>query len=95
MSWWLAHTSQLRSPGHTWRKRTAIVRGLLAELTLRTGGPAEEARRWVEGVEDPGGVAGAILLRAKAHLGEPGAAGALAAAAEQLRAPGLTAGLPR
>ncbi|HZB71547.1 MAG TPA: adenylate/guanylate cyclase domain-containing protein, partial [Acidimicrobiales bacterium] len=48
------------------RSGTAIVRGLLAEATLRSGGSVDEARRWVEGVEDPGGVAGAILLRARA-----------------------------
>jgi class 3 adenylate cyclase/tetratricopeptide (TPR) repeat protein len=73
---------------------SAIVRGVLAEISLRTGGPPDEARRWLDGAVDPGGVAGAVLLRARTRLGEPGAAAALATAAEQLRAPGLTAGLP-
>jgi class 3 adenylate cyclase len=75
------------------RPGTAIVRGLLAEISLRSGGSVEEAWRWLEDVEDPGGVAGAVLLRARTRLGEPGAAVALATAAEQLRAPGLTADL--
>jgi hypothetical protein len=32
-----------------------------------------------------------VLLRARARLGEPGAAAELATVADQLRAPGLTA----
>jgi len=76
------------------RSGIAIVRGLLAESTLATGGSIDEAAPWLEGVEDPGGVAGAILLRARTRLGEPGAAAALATAVEQLRAPGLAIGLP-
>jgi class 3 adenylate cyclase/tetratricopeptide (TPR) repeat protein len=75
------------------RAGTAIVRGLLAETTLRTGGSRDEVLRWLDGVDDPGGVAGAVLLRARAQLGEPGAAADLAAVAEQLRAPGLTVDL--
>ncbi len=75
------------------RAGTAIVRSLLAEITVRTGGSADEARRWLDGVEDPGGMAGAILLRGRTFLDEPGAAAALATAAERLRAPGLVADL--
>jgi class 3 adenylate cyclase/tetratricopeptide (TPR) repeat protein len=74
------------------RAGTAIVRALLAELTVRTGGSDEEARRWLDGVEDPGGAAGAMLLRARTVLGDPGAAAELATAIEQLRAPGLLVG---
>jgi hypothetical protein len=76
------------------RPGRAIVHGLQAEIAVRTGGTEDEARRWLEDVPDPGGVAGAVLLRARAVLGEPGAAAELAAAAEALRAPGLLRGVP-
>jgi hypothetical protein len=76
------------------RPGLAIVHGLMVEIAVRTGGPEEEARRWLDGVEDPGGVSGAVLLRARAFLREPGAAAELAAAAEALRAPGLLRDVP-
>jgi class 3 adenylate cyclase/tetratricopeptide (TPR) repeat protein len=76
------------------RPGLAIVHGLLAEITLRSGGTEAEARRWLDDVEDPGGLAGAVLLRARTVLREPGAAAALAATAEDLRAPGLLRDLP-
>jgi hypothetical protein len=76
------------------RPGLAIVHGLQAEITVRTGGTEDEARRWLEDVEDPGGVAGAVLLRARAVLREPGAAAELAAVAESLRAPGLLRDVP-
>jgi hypothetical protein len=75
------------------RPGLAIVHGLMAEITVRTGGSAEAAQRWIDEVEDPGGLAGAVLLRARAVLGHPGAAAELAAAAEHLRAPGLLRGV--
>jgi hypothetical protein len=71
------------------RPGITIGRSLLAEVTLRAGGTAEEARRWLEDLHDPGGMAGAILLRARTVLGEPGASAALGSAVEALRAPGL------
>jgi class 3 adenylate cyclase/tetratricopeptide (TPR) repeat protein len=76
------------------RAGTAIVRGLLAEITVRSGGSEDEARRWIDVVEDPGGLAGAVLLRARAWLGDADAARALTAEAEHLRAPGLLTDLP-
>jgi hypothetical protein len=72
----------------------AAARALLAEATVRGGDP-EGARRLLAEVPEPlpGGIAGAILLRPAALLGDPGAHDRLAAEAARLRAPGLLLGV--
>ncbi|MHB8669696.1 MAG: adenylate/guanylate cyclase domain-containing protein [Acidimicrobiales bacterium] len=81
----------------------AAARAVLAEVALRAGDPGA-ARRWLADLADPadpaapgrpvpGGVAGALVVRARALLGEEGAAEELAASAAALRMPGLLADL--
>ena len=71
----------------------AAARALLAEVAARTGDGDAEAL--LDGVDEltTGGIAGALVLRARAVLGVPGAAAALRTAAADLHAPGLLVGL--
>ena len=75
----------------------AAATALLAELAVRMDGEAgmPEAQRLLAELPQPspGGVAGALILRARATMGEPGAAEALAAATRALHAAGLAAGI--
>jgi hypothetical protein len=69
----------------------AIALALLAEVAVCVDGDEEAAAGLLAQLPDPvpGGLAGAFVLRAQARMGQPGAAEALAEAAQRLGAPGL------
>lgn len=71
----------------------AAARSILAETAFRAGRTIE-AREHLDRVPEPvsGGVAGALAARARALLGEDGAAEELASLVASLRMPGLLAG---
>jgi hypothetical protein len=68
---------------------------LLAEIEARTGDADGAAAELVAeiGETSPDSVVGVLALRARAALAEEGAAAHLRAAAEELSAPGLSAGM--
>jgi class 3 adenylate cyclase/tetratricopeptide (TPR) repeat protein len=71
----------------------AAGRALLAEALVRQG-DVPAAQRLLADIGDSGGIAGLLVLRARAVAGEPGAASRLEAEAERLHAPGALLGLP-
>jgi class 3 adenylate cyclase/tetratricopeptide (TPR) repeat protein len=74
----------------------AASQALVAEAALRCGSPRDAVEDLLESipVPRPGGVAGALLLRPAALLGDADAAAELVAEATRLRAPGLLVGMP-
>jgi class 3 adenylate cyclase/tetratricopeptide (TPR) repeat protein len=74
----------------------AASQALIAEAALRCGSSRDAVRHLLDTVPvpRPGGVAGALLLRPAALLGDAGAVERLVAQAARLRAPGLLKGIP-
>jgi hypothetical protein len=74
----------------------AASQALLAEASLRCGSARDAVKEVLDTipVPRPGGVAGALLLRAAALLGDADAAAHLVSEATRLHAPGLLMGIP-
>ena len=71
-----------------WANEVAAT-ALLAEALVRSGDVAAAKRELAQADRDPGGVAGILLLRARALTGDEAAAALLAERRVRLRAPGL------
>lgn len=72
----------------------AAARALLAEVDVRTGGDPAQANADLDAIEPvPGGIAGAMVLRARAVAGDAEAARRFAERVAALRAPGLARGM--
>jgi hypothetical protein len=74
----------------------AAAQALVAEAALRCGSSRAAVEELLDTipVPRPGGVAGALLLRPAALLGDADAAARLIDEAARLRAPGLLVGIP-
>jgi tetratricopeptide (TPR) repeat protein len=92
----LAETALASAAAVRARPAQQAATALLAEIEARTGDPDRAVEQLLAevGETSPESVTGVLALRARAALGEEGAAASARAAAEKLAAPGLAMGMP-